>query len=156
MTSERTSSSTSEARNNDFANALPNWIDFKRGGLIAGLIGILMMPWDLIKDPSATSMAGWSGSLSAVTGDYWLLRKTVLGLTGLYGIEGRYRDNGGIVQGDRREAAGAGRTRWHVLGCERCATGPGLSDSASPAGGTGRGRKAAFSAFPAARVPPSR
>jgi NCS1 family nucleobase:cation symporter-1 len=37
---------------NDFANAFPKKIDFKRGGLITGLIGISMFPWELLKDPA--------------------------------------------------------------------------------------------------------
>src|SRR5260370_3554994 len=30
---------------NDFANAFPRWITFRRGGLLTGLMGILMQPW---------------------------------------------------------------------------------------------------------------
>jgi hypothetical protein len=37
---------------NDFANAFPRAIDFKTGGLITGLLGIAMMPWKLLADPS--------------------------------------------------------------------------------------------------------
>ncbi|HWW88265.1 MAG TPA: NCS1 family nucleobase:cation symporter-1, partial [Vicinamibacterales bacterium] len=35
---------------NDFANAFPKKIAFKTGGLITGIIGIAMMPWELLKD----------------------------------------------------------------------------------------------------------
>src|SRR6476659_9308221 len=38
---------------NDFANAFPRKIDFKRGGLITGLIGILMFPWELTRDANS-------------------------------------------------------------------------------------------------------
>src|SRR5215470_4060434 len=33
---------------NDFANAFPRYITFRRGGLLTGIIGILMMPWRLL------------------------------------------------------------------------------------------------------------
>jgi NCS1 family nucleobase:cation symporter-1 len=37
---------------NAFSNLAPLRIDFKRGGYLTGLIGILMMPWKLLADPS--------------------------------------------------------------------------------------------------------
>jgi len=37
---------------NAFSNMMPSKIDFKRGGYITGIIGILIMPWKLIADPS--------------------------------------------------------------------------------------------------------
>src|SRR5216110_3329465 len=37
---------------NDFANVFPKLINFRRGGLLAGVLGILMMPWKLLADPS--------------------------------------------------------------------------------------------------------
>ncbi|HET7505856.1 MAG TPA: NCS1 family nucleobase:cation symporter-1 [Kofleriaceae bacterium] len=87
---------------NDFANAFPNLIDFKLGGLITGLIGILMMPWELIKDPQRYIngwLVGYSGSLGAVGGvlivDYWILRKRTLDLRSLYVEDGAYRYSGG-------------------------------------------------------------
>jgi nucleobase:cation symporter-1, NCS1 family len=87
---------------NDFANAFPSKIDFKRGGLITGLIGIAMMPWELIKDPERYItgwLVGYSGSLGAVAGvlivDYWLLRKTTLDLVSLYSLDGAYRYHNG-------------------------------------------------------------
>src|SRR5262249_8320211 len=33
---------------NDFANAFPRYINFRRGGLLTGVIGILMQPWRLL------------------------------------------------------------------------------------------------------------
>jgi NCS1 family nucleobase:cation symporter-1 len=54
---------------NDFANAFPRAIDFKTGGLITGLLGIAMMPWKLMADPSLYILswlvgtpAGWGRS----------------------------------------------------------------------------------------------
>ena len=37
---------------NDFANLMPNKINFKIGGYITGILGILICPWKLIADPS--------------------------------------------------------------------------------------------------------
>ena len=49
---------------NDFANAFPRCINFKTGGLITGILGILMQPWKLLADPSGyifTWLLGYSG-----------------------------------------------------------------------------------------------
>jgi NCS1 family nucleobase:cation symporter-1 len=83
---------------NDFANAFPKHIDFKRGGLITGVLGIAMMPWELMAN-AARYIDGWllgySGSLGSVAGvliiDYWVLRKTELDLRSLYVGDGAYR-----------------------------------------------------------------
>ena len=81
---------------NDFANAFPRHIDFKRGGLITGVIGIAMMPWEMLKnaDRYIGWLVGYAGSLGAVAGvlivDYWLLRKRTLDLASLYLTEGTY------------------------------------------------------------------
>src|SRR4029077_19114629 len=95
---------------NDFANAFPSKIDFKRGGLITGVIGIAMMPWELIKDPQRYIngwLVGYSGSLGAVAGvlivDYWILRKRTLHLRSLYVEGGAYR----YTQGFNLNAIGA-------------------------------------------------
>jgi NCS1 family nucleobase:cation symporter-1 len=86
---------------NDFANAFPRFITFARGGLITGLLGIAMMPWELVKNPGRYIgwLIGYSGSLGSVAGvlivDYWVLRKTELDLRSLYVSDGAYRyDNG--------------------------------------------------------------
>ncbi len=87
---------------NDFANAFPKKVDFKRGGLITGLIGIAMFPWELTRDANAYIfgwLVGYSGSLGSVAGvlivDYWILRKTKLDLHSLYVRDGAYRYSGG-------------------------------------------------------------
>src|SRR6185503_16767007 len=36
---------------NDFANVFPKAINFRRGGLLTGVLGIAMMPWRLLADP---------------------------------------------------------------------------------------------------------
>ncbi len=82
---------------NAFSNMMPSKIDFKRGGYITGGIGILMMPWKLLADPSGyifTWLIGYSALLGPVIGiilvDYYLVRGTELDLSDLYRHEGRY------------------------------------------------------------------
>jgi NCS1 family nucleobase:cation symporter-1 len=82
---------------NAFANMWPAKISFKRGGYITGIIGILMMPWKLLADPSGyifTWLIGYSALLGPVIGiilmDYFIIRKTELDLVDLYRINGRY------------------------------------------------------------------
>ncbi|MBI4367007.1 MAG: NCS1 family nucleobase:cation symporter-1, partial [Deltaproteobacteria bacterium] len=51
---------------NDFSNLAPATINFRRGGCITGVIGILMMPWKLVADPSGyifTWLIGYSALL---------------------------------------------------------------------------------------------
>ena len=87
---------------NDFANAFPRRIDFKRGGLITGVLGIAMMPWELLADPKRY-IDGWLGGYGAALGsvagvlivDYWLIRRTRLDLGALYTPDGAYRYRGG-------------------------------------------------------------
>jgi len=83
---------------NDFANAFPRVIDFKTGGLITGILGILIQPWRLLADPSGyiyTWLLGYSGGLGSIAGvliaDYWLLRRRNLRLEDLYLTDGAYR-----------------------------------------------------------------
>ncbi|MGA9772291.1 MAG: NCS1 family nucleobase:cation symporter-1 [Blastocatellia bacterium] len=86
---------------NDFANAFPRWITFRLGGLITGILGILVQPWRLMKDPSKyfNWLGGYAGGLGAIAGvliaDYWLVRKKHLELGDLYKTQGVYRYNGG-------------------------------------------------------------
>ena len=82
---------------NDFANAFPRLIDFKTGGLITGILGILMQPWKLLADPSGyifTWLLGYSGGLGSIAGvliaDYWLVRRKKLELEDLYLEAGVY------------------------------------------------------------------
>lgn len=82
---------------NDFANAFPKLISFRTGGLITGIIGILMMPWKLLADPSGYIfgwLVGYSGGLGSIAGvmiaDYWLVRKKNLRLADLYRKDGEY------------------------------------------------------------------
>jgi NCS1 family nucleobase:cation symporter-1 len=82
---------------NDFANAFPKWISFRTGGLITGILGIVMMPWKLVADPSGyifTWLLTYSGGLGSIAGvliaDYWLVRRKRLELADLYLTQGAY------------------------------------------------------------------
>ena len=82
---------------NDFANAFPRFISFRRGGLITGLIGIVMQPWKLLADPSGyifTWLLGYSGGLGSIAGvliaDYWIVRRRRLVVDDLYLKDGIY------------------------------------------------------------------
>src|SRR5688572_31801061 len=82
---------------NDFANVLPKYINFRTGGLITGIIGILMMPWKLLADPSGyifSWLLGYSGGLGSIAGvliaDYWIVKKKQLALEDLYLGDGVY------------------------------------------------------------------
>jgi len=73
------------------------------GGLITGVIGVLMMPWKLVADPSGyifTWLVGYSALLGPVGGimiaDYYVYRKRQLDLTDLYRSRGRYAYHGGF------------------------------------------------------------
>ncbi|MNS49657.1 putative allantoin permease [compost metagenome] len=87
---------------NDFANMWPKRIDFKTGGLITGVLGILAQPWKLLTDASAYIfdwLLVYSGGLGAIAGvlilDYWVVRRHRLELSDLYAPEGRYTYTGG-------------------------------------------------------------
>jgi NCS1 family nucleobase:cation symporter-1 len=87
---------------NDFAHLAPRHISFRIGGLITGLIGIAMMPWKLVADPSGyvfTWLLGYSALLGPIGGimiaDYFVLRGTNLDIKALYDPNGAYRFQGG-------------------------------------------------------------
>jgi nucleobase:cation symporter-1, NCS1 family len=87
---------------NDFAHLAPRWITFRIGGLITGIVGILMMPWRLLADPSGyifTWLVGYSALLGPIGGimiaDYFVLRRMRLDVRALYDPLGQYRFSGG-------------------------------------------------------------
>ncbi len=86
----------------DFSNAWPKLISFRTGGLITGVIGILIQPWNLLSDPHVyifTWLGFYGGATGAIAGvlvaDYWLMRRTRLNLADLYKTTGAYRYAGG-------------------------------------------------------------
>ncbi len=83
---------------NDFSNLAPRRISFKTGGLITAVLGVLMMPWKLVADPSGyifTWLIGYSALLGPIAGimiaDYFVVRKKRLNVDALYREEGEYR-----------------------------------------------------------------
>ncbi|WP_438480091.1 NCS1 family nucleobase:cation symporter-1 [Oleiharenicola lentus] len=88
---------------NDFAQLAPRKITFRIGGLITGIIGILMMPWKLVADPSGyifTWLIGYSALLGPIGGimiaDYFVWRKKELNVAALYSSTGSYTYSGGF------------------------------------------------------------
>ena len=73
------------------------------GGLITGIIGVVMMPWKLVADPSGyifTWLVGYSALLGPIGGiliaDYFVYRKKRLNLVALYQPDGEYRFTNGF------------------------------------------------------------
>ena len=70
---------------NDFTNIAPKYINFKIGGMITGLIGIIIMPWKLMASADIYIfewLVGYSALLGPIAGimitDYWVIRKQEL------------------------------------------------------------------------------
>lgn len=88
---------------NDFANLSPAKINFRKGGYITGVIGILIFPWKLIADPNGyifTWLVGYSSLLGPVGGimiaDYYFIRRQRLLLNDLYDHSGIYGYHKGL------------------------------------------------------------
>ncbi|HMI78960.1 MAG TPA: cytosine permease, partial [Ferruginibacter sp.] len=82
---------------NDFSNLSPKKINFRTGGYMTGIIGILIFPWKLIADPNGyifTWLIAYSSLLGPVGGimiaDYYFIRKQQLHVDELYQHKGRY------------------------------------------------------------------
>jgi len=88
---------------NDFSNLNPKRISYVTGGLITAVIGILMMPWQLLSSMGAyifTWLIGYSGLMGAIGGilicDYFLIRNRRLELAELFKTDGAYSYSGGF------------------------------------------------------------
>ncbi len=88
---------------NDFSNLNPKLISYVTGGLITAVIGILMMPWQLMSSMGAyifTWLIGYSGLMGAIAGilicDYWILRRQKLNLAALFKTDGIYAYSNGF------------------------------------------------------------
>jgi NCS1 family nucleobase:cation symporter-1 len=88
---------------NDFSNLRPSLISFRTGGLITGVVGILMMPWKLLRDFSSY-IFGWLVGCSALLGpiagimicDYYVVRHRQLRVEELYRRGGPYEYRNGF------------------------------------------------------------
>src|SRR2546423_5116918 len=88
---------------NDFSHVAPHKISFRTGGLITGVVGIVMMPWKLVADPSGyifTWLVGYSALLGPIGGimiaDYYVLRQRQLHVNALYRANSEYRYTNGF------------------------------------------------------------
>ena len=82
---------------NDFSNLAPEKIDFKMGGYITGVLGLVIMPWKLIADPTGyifTWLIGYSSLLGPIGGiliaDYYWVRDRKVVVDELYREDSRY------------------------------------------------------------------
>ncbi len=82
----------------DFSNVFPKLISFRTGGIITGIIGVLIMPWNLLSDPNSyifTWLGTYGGATGAIAGvlvaDYWFIRRRNLKLADLYRTAGAYK-----------------------------------------------------------------
>jgi NCS1 family nucleobase:cation symporter-1 len=84
---------------NSLANLAPDRVSFRLGGLVAGLIGVAIVPWALL-DRYQTWLLSYSGLLGAVGGvlacDYVVLRGGMLVVSDLYAPAGRYTYRNGV------------------------------------------------------------
>ena len=88
---------------NDFAHLAPKKISFRTGGFITGIVGVIMMPWKLVADPTGyifTWLIAYSALLGPIGGiliaDYFVWRKRKLNLAALYQTTGEYQYSHGI------------------------------------------------------------
>lgn len=88
---------------NDFANLSPSKINFKTGGYITGIIGLLIFPWKLIADPTGyifTWLIAYSSLLGPIGGimiaDYYFIHKQNLNVNELYQLRGEYSFRNGF------------------------------------------------------------
>lgn len=88
---------------NDFSNLNPKRISYVMGGIITAIIGILMMPWELMSSAGAyifTWLIGYSGLMGAIGGimicDYFVLRNKNLELAELFKTDGIYSYSSGF------------------------------------------------------------
>jgi NCS1 family nucleobase:cation symporter-1 len=88
---------------NDFSHVAPHKISFRMGGLITGVIGVIMMPWKLVADPSGYIfkwLVGYSALLGPVGGimiaDYYVWRRRQLHVAALYRTDSEYRYTNGF------------------------------------------------------------
>ena len=71
-------------------NLFPKHLDFRRAGIISGVIGLLILPWNLYNSPAViTYFLGGLGALlgplfGIIMADYWILRRAKINVPDLY------------------------------------------------------------------------
>jgi NCS1 family nucleobase:cation symporter-1 len=74
----------------DMTALAPRWISIRRGGYVCALVGLVMCPWQLLKDTNSftTYLSAYSVFLSSIAGvmisDYYVVRKGYLQIKDLY------------------------------------------------------------------------
>jgi nucleobase:cation symporter-1, NCS1 family len=88
---------------NAFSNMAPSRIDFRRGAIITGIVGLLMFPWRLYNDAAAyifTWLIGYGALLGPVAGiliaDYFVVRRRHVDVDSLFVRGGDYEYTGGV------------------------------------------------------------
>lgn len=87
----------------DFSSLSPKRISYRMGAVITSAVSVLIMPWKLIATSDGyifTWLTGYGALLGPIAGiliaDYWLLRKTIVDVGGLYDARGPYRYRSGV------------------------------------------------------------
>jgi NCS1 family nucleobase:cation symporter-1 len=86
----------------DLSNVVPRILDFRRAGLVAAVLALLVMPWKLYGSPVAINY--FLGALGAFLGplfgilmvDYWVIRRERVAVAELYRLDGDYTYRSGI------------------------------------------------------------
>ena len=90
---------------NAFVNLAPQRLSFRAGGIITAVLGMLVCPWRLVSTTNGfifVWLVGYSALLGPVAGillaDYWLLRRRVLLIDGLFSASpaGPYHYTSGV------------------------------------------------------------
>lgn len=86
------------------SNLFPKTLDFRRAAMVSGIIGLVVLPWNLYNSPAVITY--FLGGLGAILGplfgiimaDYWLIRFTRVNVPDLYSGEpnATYHYRGGV------------------------------------------------------------
>ncbi len=87
----------------DIANLFPKHVDFKKGGLIASILAVMVCPWIFVDSPKAITVfvsvfgAVLAPMFGVMVADFYLLKKQVVDVAQLYTMapNGRYHYDGG-------------------------------------------------------------
>lgn len=79
----------------DLANLLPKYLNFRRAGLVASILAVVVMPWNLYSNPQMVqytlgTLGGFIGPIfGIVVCDYYFIRKQTLDVEHLYSDDPR-------------------------------------------------------------------